>query len=170
MKVYMCLSSSVNTSKASTTTSMIGDSKGGDKGSSPGLEGVTNGIGKNPKLPQSVCVVKKVGGIRGLLDESRKVYIRAESDYGLVLYPAVKRNIEDSSTSASSIGEAWNGAHASSIEISSSSDTKLQVTIDNLGFEFHFEEGAIATVWNAYFQVNGNIPPLTFLIDLVFKV
>ena len=98
-------------------------------------------------------MVKPIGGLKGFLGESRKYYLRAESDYGLVLYPAIKRNIEDNKTSAACVGQCWNGSQANLVEVLVATPTELRVLMDQETYSITFDDEAVATVWNTYFQV-----------------
>lgn len=156
VKVYQCATSRQGRSVSQAQfvdLSKSNISAGGAAVRAGSTEALSDGVGKNPKLPHSSALVKPIGGLQGFLGESRKIYIRADSEFALVLYPAVKTNVEDSNTSASSVGTCWNGAQASVFEVMVHSPTELKIKIDRDAFMLTFDEESVATVWNTYFQV-----------------
>ena len=166
VKVYQCASNKGSGSKSNQTTtsqSQIGEgglaqAKSASVGSLRNLAGPA--VGKNPKLPQSSAMVKTVGGLKGMFGENRKYFLNANSEYLLILYPAVKLNVEDSKTNASSVGYSWNAAHANVFEVLIKSPTEFKIKIDAESYHVTFEDEGVATVWNTYFQVIIRVTPI----------
>jgi hypothetical protein len=165
VKVYQCATSKGSATKTNNATvqSQAGEAGGDVKSSSKAALGGTGSnnnlqinaaVGKNPKLPQSSALVKSIGGLKGLLGENRKYFLSANSEYILVLYPAVKINVEDNKTNASSVGLCWNASQANDFEVLVHSPAEIRVKIDSESYHLTYDDEAVATVWNTYFQVN----------------
>ncbi len=174
VKVYQCATSKSAHASQQYLVSESGKLIGSSTPNSPSSpisfsEGHVLGVGKNPKLPQSSALLKPVGGLKGFLGENRKVYLRAETDFGLVIYSAIKNNVEDNNTRASSIGECWNGTQAKLVEVLVSSPTELNVQIDKTSYLLTFDNESIAAVWNTYFQVKDRSCIFKYILGLDFE-